>query len=184
MNVAYACCGRDDIVCLKDDGTVWTWGTVYHGYFIANPKKIFESAVFVTGGWYHHAALLSNGTVWTWGRNGAGNCGIAEPALVSEPTMAAEGTVMVWTDRSLDWNSSLGQETLALAWTGRLNYEEHDTISEYGSSYPRFLMNTVIQKADGSYWVCGENVGTQNKVVHGEEGDYSVICTYEFVRCE
>ena len=33
----------------------------------------------------------------------------------------------------------------------------------------------MIQKTDGSRWVCGENVGTEEKIVHGAEGDYSII---------
>ena len=32
--------------------------------------------------------------------------------------------------------------------------------------------------------VCGENVGTEEKIVHGAEGDYSIICTDEFYPCE
>lgn len=180
VNVAYACCGRDDIVCLKEDGSVWTWGSVYYGYFIASPKKIFESAVFVTGGASHHAALLANGTVWTWGDNGYGNCGVAGYGVISEPTMVAEDVVRVWTDLAVDGHLKLDAENLAMAWTGRLKYTEHDTIAEYDGWYQNFLYNTVIQKADGSYWVCGENVGTEEKVVHGREGDFTEICTHEF----
>ncbi|MCI8542330.1 MAG: hypothetical protein HFH95_03280 [Lachnospiraceae bacterium] len=45
------------------------------------------------------------------------------------------------------------------------------------------MNNTVIQKADGSYWVCGENVGTEEKTVHGRETDYTVVCTHEFHPC-
>lgn len=180
VNVAYACCGWDDIVCLKEDGSVWTWGSVYYGYFIASPKKIFESAVFVTGGMSHHAALLANGTVWTWGDNGYGNCGVAGFGVISEPTMVAEEVVMVWTDLAVDGYSELDAEKFAMAWTGRLKYTEHDTIAEYDDGYQNFLSNTVIQKADGSYWVCGENVGTEERVVHGREGDFSEICTHEF----
>ena len=180
VNVAYARCGRDDIVCLKEDGSVWTWGTVYRGYFIASPQKIFESAVLVTGGWYHHAALLPNGTVWTWGYNEAGNCGVADLGLVSQPTMVAEDVVMVWTDFVWDVDSyPPDAEDIVMAWTGKLKDTEHDTIAEY-DGWCFSSANTVIQKADGSYWVCGENVGTEEKVAHGEEGDYSVICTHEF----
>lgn len=182
VNVAYACCGRDDIVCLKEDGSVWTWGTVYRGYFIARPQKIFESAVLVTGGWHHHAALLPNGTVWTWGYNEAGNCGVADLGLVSQPTMVAEDVVMVWTDFALDADIWPDEDDIAMAWTGQLKYTEHDTITEYGGIF--HLNNTVIQKADGSYWVCGEYVGSEEKVAHGEEGDYSVICSYEFYPCD
>lgn len=28
-DVVYACCGKEDIACLKEDGTVWIWGTVF-----------------------------------------------------------------------------------------------------------------------------------------------------------
>ena len=67
---------------------------------------------------------------------------------------------------------------------GNRKYTVYDDISEFDNIYPRFLNNTVIQKADGSYWVCGENVGTEERVVHGAESSYSVICTHEFILCE
>ena len=68
-DVTYAVCGRDDVVALKEDGTVWTWGTVYINggyqssdvYFIEKPKQILKNAVVITGGWFHHAALLLDG---------------------------------------------------------------------------------------------------------------------------
>ena len=168
-DVIYARCGRDDIVCLKQDGTVWTWGTIYivggygssNVYYIEKPEKILENAVLVTGGWFNHAALLQNGTVWTWGYNSAGNCGIADAAVVHEPTMVAEDVVMVW--------------------TGSLKYNvECQDIAEFDGFYPKYLNNTVIRKADGSIWICGENVGTEEKMVSGAEGEYSIVCTNEF----
>lgn len=190
-DVVYACCGRDDIVCMKEDGTVWTWGTIYieGGYlsdnvcFIEKPQKILENAVLVTGGWYNHAALLRDGTVWTWGYNSAGNCGVADRAVISEPTMVAEEVVMVWTNLAVA-NATQSGEEASMAWKGSLQYNTaYDNIAEFDDIYPRYLNNTVIQKADGSYWVCGENVGTEEKIVHGAEGDYSIICSYEFSPC-
>lgn len=191
-NVVYACCGRDDIVCLKEDGTVWTWGTIAVGgnlsdneYFIGKPKKILENAVLVTGGWFNHAALLQDGTVWTWGYNSAGNCGIADLAIVLKPMMAAENVVMVWTDLAVENYPQPGIEDIRKAWTGSLKYNTNqDNIAGFGEIYPKFLNNTVIQKADGSYWVCGENVGTEEKLVSGAEGDYTVICSHEFQLCK
>ena len=192
-DVVYARCGRDDIVCLKQDRTVWTWGTIYtegnmvthNTYFIEKPKKILENAVLVTGGWFNHAALLQDGTVWTWGYNSAGNCGVADLAVVSKPTMVAEDVVMVWTDLAVDGYPQPSVDDAAMAWVGKLEYQtDYENIAEFGDVYPKYLNNTVIQKADGSYWVCGENVGTEEKVVHGAEGDYSAICSYEFHLCE
>lgn len=191
-DVAYANCGRDDIVCLKNDGTVWTWGTVYamnymsdDVYYIAEPEKILEHAILVTGGWFHHAALLQDGTVWTWGYNNAGNCGVADVSVVSEPVMTAEDVIMVWTDLAVPAYPQPDTEQIAMAWSGKVKYEtEYGSIEEFDGIYPRYLNNTVIQKADGSYWVCGENVGTDEKTVHGAEGDNTVICTCEFQKCQ
>ncbi len=172
-DVIYARCGRADIVCMKEDGTVWTWGTIYaegnilsnYAFFIEKPKKILENAVLVTGGWNNHAALLQDGTVWTWGYNSAGNCGVAEPAVIGEPIMVAEDVVMVRTD-DREYNINC------------YDIEELDKIC------PPALNNTVIQKTDGSRWICGENVGTEEKVVRGAESDYTVLCTHEFLPYE
>ncbi len=192
-DVVYACCGRDDIVCLEKDGTVWTWGTIYaegniishNVYFVEKPKKILENAVFVTGGWFNHAALLQDGTVWTWGYNSAGNCGVADISVVSEPLLVADNVVMVWTNLAVAGYPQLDADQIAMAWTGNLKYDtEYESIEEFKEVYPRYLNNTVIQKADGSYWVCGENVGAEEKLVSGAEGDYSIICTHEFHPCE
>lgn len=191
-DVVYASCGRDDIAVLKEDGSVWIWGTIYaegnyashNVYFLAKPKKILENAVLVTGGWFNHAALLQDGTVWTWGYNSAGNCGVADLTVLNEPTKVAEGVVMVWTNLAVDGYPQPDVDTIALAWTGNQKYTVYDDISEFDDVYPRLLNNTVIQKADGSYWVCGENVGTEEKVVYGAESNYSVICTHEFHLCE
>lgn len=192
-NVVYACCGRDDIVSQKQDGTVWTWGTIgiengylsNNVYFVEKPKKILEDAVLVTGGWFNHAALLQDGTVWTWGYNSAGNCGVEDVPIVNEPTMVAEDVAMIWTDLAVDGYPQPNEEDFARAWTGKLKYNsEYDNIAEFNDIYPQYLNNTVIRKIDGSYWVCGENVGAEEKVVHGAEGDYSIVCTDKFTLCE
>ena len=184
-DVVYACCGKDDVVCLKKDGTVWTWGTVYmqgnyfthNAYFIQKPKQILENAILVTGGWFNHAALLQDGTVWTWGYNSSGNCGVANSSVVKEPTMVAKDVVMVWTDLA----ATLELPPDGTIRAGKTQYNvDYDSITEFNGEYPYFLNNTVIKKKDGSYWICGENVGTEEKVVHGAEADYTVICTHEF----
>ena len=184
-DVVYACCGKDDVVCLKKDGTVWTWGTVFvqgnssthNAYYIQQPKEILQNAVLVTGGWFNHAALLQDGTVWTWGYNSSGNCGVANSSVVKEPTMIATDVVMVWTDLAATLEATLDGTIRA----GKTQYNvDYESITEFNGEYPYFLNNTVIKKNDGTYWICGENVGTEEKVVHGAEADYTVICTHEF----
>lgn len=188
-DIIYACCGRDDVVCLREDGTVWTWGTVFcddnYACFYQKPKKILEDAVLVTGGWFNHAALLRDGTVWTWGYNSSGNCGVLNPALIGVPTKVAEGVVMVWTNLALESYPEPDREDIVSTWTGSLRYNmEYDDIAEFGGLGPRQLNNTVIQKADGSYWACGENVGTEEKMVYGMGGIYPAVCTHEFYPCK
>lgn len=197
-HVKYACCGRDDIACIAEDDSVWIWGTVWcdgntllapwvpdQVSFIKEPKKVLENAALVTGGWWNHAALLRDGTVWTWGYNSSGNCGISDFGGVSEPVKVAEDVVMVWTDLAVDNYPQPDAADIAMGWTGKKTYrEDYEDITEFDGVYPRFLNNTVILKTDGSHWVCGENVGEQERTVHGEEADYSVVCTGDFLPCE
>ena len=99
--------------------------------------------------------------------------------------MVAEDVNMVWTDRALPNYPEPTAEEITMALKGEVTYQtEYEDIAEFDGIYPRLLNNTVIRKADGSYQACGENVGTEEKIVHGAEADYPVICTYEFITCE
>ena len=170
-NVAYARCGQDDVACMTTDGEVWIWGTIgkkggYNSsdvYFVMEPTKVLEDAVLITGGWFNHAALLEDGTVWTWGYNFTGNCGVEGEPVVTNPTKVAEDVVMVWTG-ALEYNTDV------------------ETIADFEGEYPRFLENTIIKKSDGSYWICGADVGTEEKVIpfYYEVSNYTRVCTHEF----
>lgn len=172
-DVRYARCGQDDIVCLTNDGSVWIWGTICvdGGYlssdvsYIAKPKKVLEDAVLVTGGWFNHAALLQDGTLWTWGYNLTGNCGVKDKRVVGEPTQVAEDVVMVWTG------------------TMQYNIDCFDTISQYEGEYPRQYENTIIKKTDGSYLICGIDVGSEPKHIepYYELVEIDLICSDEFI---
>lgn len=174
-NVAYARCGQDDVACLTEDGEVWIWGTICRNggynsdevYFIEKPTKVLENVVLITGGWFSHAALLKDGTVWTWGYNFAGNCGVADKSVVTEPTKVANDVVMVWTG-SVEYNTDV------------------DDISDFNGEYPRYMENTIIKKSDGSYWICGANVGNEEKTIpfYFEVTDYRMFCTHEFYSYE
>ena len=174
-NVVYARCGKDDVVCMTEDGSVWTWGTVYinGGWrsgdikFIAKPEEILENAVLITGGWFHHAALLEDGSLWTWGYNYTGNCGVEDKAVVAEPSKVAEDVVMVWTG------------------TMQYNIDCFDIYS-FAGEYPRQYENTLIKKSDGSYWICGVDVGTEEKYIpyYYEMTGITKICTHEFLPME
>lgn len=196
-DVKYARCGKSDVACLAQDGTVWVWGTLwcysfslglepqYSAAYIEKPQKVLDDAVLVTGGWLNHAALLRDGTVWTWGYNIVGNCGVEAPEYISEPVKVAEDVTMVWTDRALPNNPQPTEDDIAMALRGEVTYRmDYEDISEFGGVYPDLLHNTVIRKTDGTYLACGENIGTEEKLINGIECDYTGICTYEFTPCE
>ena len=44
------------------------------------------------------------------------------------------------------------------------------------------MENTIIKKSDGSYWICGANIGNEEKTIpfYFETTDYRMICTHEF----
>ena len=70
-------------LALKEDGTVWAWGsngagTLGDGTNIhrATPVKVSGlSGVDVAGGWRHSLAVKEDGTAWAWGYNYSGELG-------------------------------------------------------------------------------------------------------------
>ena len=84
-NVVYARCGKESIIVLKEDGSVWWWGELNTGVILTGsemsgmrfqrPTKILEDAVFVTANRANMAAIKKDGSLWTWGHNSVGNCG-------------------------------------------------------------------------------------------------------------
>lgn len=77
--------GSYHTIALKEDGTVWSWGTNFFGA-LGNGSEASRSAfpvqatdladvIAVAGGAYHSIALTTGGKVWTWGLNSFGQLG-------------------------------------------------------------------------------------------------------------
>lgn len=70
-------------IALREDGTVWTWGTNqdgvlgYEGAFQKLPKQVpgLSNIVKISAGQLHMLAVDENGNVWAWGNNSAGRLG-------------------------------------------------------------------------------------------------------------
>lgn len=167
-DVSYARCGRDDVVALKKDGTVWTWGMIWNyqstGYCITMPQQILTDVKMITGGWFNHAALKEDGTLWTWGYNFSGNCGTDKATMIETPVQVAEDVQRVW--------------------TGLLNYSaKEDDITdmeEFGNDY---VDNTIIEKTDGTFYACGIGVGDKSVVLpqYYEVSELDTVCSSEFL---
>lgn len=70
---------------LKNDGTVWAWGSNNSGQLgdgtttnRYTPVQVsgLTGVTSIKGGFFHTIALKSDGTVWAWGSNGYGELGI------------------------------------------------------------------------------------------------------------
>lgn len=167
-DVSYARCGRDDVVALKKDGTVWTWGMIWNyqstGYCITMPQQILTDVKMITGGWFNYAALKEDGTLWTWGYNFSGNCGTDKATMIETPVQVAEDVQRVW--------------------TGLLNYSaKEDDITdmeEFGNDY---VDNTIIEKTDGTFYACGMGVGDKSVVLpqYYEVSELDTVCSSEFL---
>lgn len=167
-DVSYARCGRDDVVALKKDGTVWTWGMIWNyqstGYCITMPQQILTDVKMITGGWFNHDALKEDGTLWTWGYNFSGNCGTDKATMIETPVQVAEDVQRVW--------------------TGLLNYSaKEDDITdmeEFGNDY---VDNTIIEKTDGTFYACGMGVGDKSVVLpqYYEVSELDTVCSSEFL---
>jgi alpha-tubulin suppressor-like RCC1 family protein len=83
-------CIMTSTVGLRDDGTLWAWGTGSSGQLgnggttssalpvqVKSPdgKGVFTDAVAVAAGQTHAAAVKADGTVWVWGLNDRGQLG-------------------------------------------------------------------------------------------------------------
>jgi alpha-tubulin suppressor-like RCC1 family protein len=60
-------------MALKNDGTVWAWGSGYS----ATPVQIIglTGITAISAGEHHSMALKNDGTVWAWGDNWGGELG-------------------------------------------------------------------------------------------------------------
>ena len=167
-DVSYARCGRDDVVALKKDGTVWTWGMIWNyqstGYCITMPQQILTDVKMITGGWFNHAALKEDGTLWTWGYNFSGNCGTDKATMIETPVQVAEDVQRVW--------------------TGLLNYSaKEDDITDMEEFGNYYVDNTIIEKTDGTFYACGMGVGDKSVVLpqYYEVSELDTVCSSEFL---
>lgn len=184
-DVAYARAGREAIVALKNDGSVWWWGqyvSVYQtktrnpeSYWAPHedeqneakmlynaPKKILEDCIYVATGDWTGAAINENGDLYTWGLNVFGECGtpVTEDDYVRKPQKVLENVRMVWPDE-IKINSV---ET------------EIPEMMDYSTTYP---MNMFVQLENGDILAAGQGIGDKQRTI-GLTGDLAEESTHTY----
>ena len=174
-NVVYARCGKESIVVLKEDGSVWWWGELNTGIILTGsemsgmrfqePTKVLEDAVFVTANRANMAAIKKDGSLWTWGHNSVGNCGTEIKNYVENPKQVLDDVKMVWFE-SMEFNYS---QTENIQFIPDEKYKiEYD-------------FTTFVEKNDGSLWVCGMNVSGADSETRKVNAYGEVLCSPSFV---
>lgn len=175
-DVIYARAGRESIVALKSDGSVWWWGQYVSVYQTESrdlndfwtvfeneqnkakmlynaPKKILDDCIYATTGDWTGAAIRKNGDLYTWGLNVFGECGtpVTGDDYVRTPQKVLGNVRMVWPDE-IKFNSI---ET------------EIPEIMDYSTSY---RMNVFVQLENGDILAAGQGIGNQQRTI-GLTGD-------------
>ena len=170
--------GEYHSIALKENGTVWAWGSNYFGQLGdgTNDNRSFpvqvtnlSDIIAVAGGTYHSLALKSDGTVWAWGRNFYGllgdgtNIDSAVPLQVVNLTdiiaiasgahhcmaLKVDGTLWTWGG---NYDGQLGDGTT----TDRNTPVQVATLTNV-TAIAGGSDHSLALKADGTAWAWGRN---------------------------
>lgn len=167
-------------LALKEDGTVWAWGSNIYGQLgnastnnTSTPVQsiLLSDIIAISSGGWHSVALKNDGTVWTWGWNTDGQLGDGTttdrtiagqvPGLTDVVKIAAgtyhvlalksDGTVWAWGDNV---SGQIGNGNNGTDSTSPVQVSGLSGIVHITSG--RFFSLAV--KDDGTVWTWGENL--------------------------
>jgi len=165
-------------VAIKNDGTLWTWGSGYEGQLGTGyhwsqtvPLKVGteQDWVFVSAGMRHTMAIKSDGSLWAFGDNSWGKLGDGtlddafEPVRIGTDTdwiavlAGANHTVALKTDGSLwAWGSNGNGELGDGTTTATRTPKRIGTVTDW-RSVAAGSGQTMAIREDGSLWGWGWN---------------------------
>lgn len=179
-NVRYARAGREAIVALQEDGSVYWWGQMrtttstygsdYDAYWTVEensvnpvkmmflePHKVLENCVYVDISAWNGAAITETGDLYMWGLNIFGQCGVAKSENVHDfvwaPQKVLENVSMVWLEAIRQNDDGIDTELENLNW------------AVHSYTFDNFAL---LQ--DGTLLAAGENLG-KDSVTTVVDGD-------------
>jgi alpha-tubulin suppressor-like RCC1 family protein len=152
---------------IKNDGTLWTWGSNSYGQLgdntIANKSSPVQTISFGTNwkqvscGQSHTAAIKTDGTLWSWGRNSYGALG--------DNTIAHKSSPVQTISFGNNWKSvACGYfHTAAIKTDGTLWIWGYNASGQLGDNTTAHRSSPVQTSAYGTNWkqaACGSYVCT------------------------
>lgn len=178
-------CGRDFILSVKSDGTLWSWGRNDQGQLGANTTTDRSSPqttvgagndwIKVAAGTKHSLGLKSNGLLYSWGEGFAGKLGSNATTNRSSPvTVVGSSTTTPWIAISAGLDSSAAIKSDGTLWTwgsnssgvlgnnSTTNRSSPVTVAGGGTTWKKlstgFESNHMVAiKTDGTLWTWGDN---------------------------
>ncbi len=174
--------GGTHTLALKDDGTVWTWGSNEYGELgdgttidKTTPVQIMSGVIAISAK-FHSLALKDDGTVWAWGHNGNGQLGIGNTTNMNVPTQIPSLTNVIAISAGNYFSLALKNDGTVWAWghnysgqlgdgstTDRLTPFQVPNLSNVVSIVGGHS-HSIALKNDGTVWAWGWNAS-------GELGD-------------
>jgi len=178
-------CGDSKSV-IKNDGTLWVWGSNNFGQLGQNDTANRSSPVQVgsatnwskvsNGTGMIFMAVKTDGTLWCWGRDFRGSLGLTNSVNISKSSPTQIGTGTNWSDVFLGFNRTFAIKTDGTLWTwGYANQHGEaglNNILSYGQgiSSPTQVGSSTTWaaatageecsygiKTDGTLWAWGRN---------------------------
>ncbi|MCI5195002.1 MAG: hypothetical protein D3919_01975, partial [Candidatus Electrothrix sp. AW5] len=126
--VAKVAAGANHTVIIKDDGSLWAWGTNGHGQLgdgttinKNSPVQIGTDIDWqaVAAGYYHTVALKTDGSLWAWGTNGHGELGDGTTSQRNSPVHI--GTDTDWQAVAAGYYHTVALKTDGTLWAWGYN---------------------------------------------------------------
>lgn len=171
--VTKAVAGRDFVLALKEDGTLFGWGNnldfqlglTEAGESVSTPTQILDNVADVEAGYYHSMILKNDKSLWTCGSNSFNQLGIASSYSRSSLTKVLDN--VRWMSAGSTHSFAIDTDGVVACWgyglsgqlgtgtTGRLTEPtptEFDFVQIYTGNDTTFGISP-----DGSIWSWGDN---------------------------
>ena len=111
--VAAIAAGQNDVIALREDGTVWQWAA--DG---GTPERVagLDSVATIAAGGLHFLALKHNGSIWAWGSNSHGQLGIGSTSNQSVPVRVDQIGAAVYISAGFYHSLAITEEGNVFAW--------------------------------------------------------------------